>query len=109
MNAQGVQVVILNDSRAPECEVGCGTDWSDPEVLNLAVGRVAERFGNDVRIEYADLARVDIDSELAGWKTKASRLNLSFPLLLLNGQVKIAGVFDIRRLLDVIEVEVEEV
>jgi len=109
VNPRGVQVVILGDSRTPGCGVGCGADWSDPEVLGLAAERAAARFGDGVGIEYTDLARGELKPELAGWRSEVSRLSLGFPLLLLNGRVKIAGDFDIRRLMDVIEVEVEEV
>ncbi len=41
------------------------------------------------------------------WKEIIKNKNLSLPLLLVNGQPRVSGEFDIRQLLDAIEVEIE--
>ena len=102
-----VQVTVLNDSRIEGCEAACAIDWSDRDELALAARQVKERFGDDIHIAFADLSEDGIGPDLMKWSDRAVEKNLSFPLLLLNDLVRIAGNFDIRQLLDVIEVEVE--
>ncbi len=102
-----VRVIVLNDSRIKGCEAACGIDWSDPEALAMAAGQVRDKFGEEIQIAFADLSEDGINPDLEKWSGQAAARNLSFPLLLLNDQVRIAGNFDIRQLLDVIEVEVE--
>ncbi len=102
-----IRVIVLNDSRIEGCEAACGIDWSDPEALAMAARQVRDRFGQEIHIAFADLSEDGIDSDLLKWSGQAATKNLSFPLLLLNDQVRIAGNFDFRQLLDVIEVEVE--
>ncbi|MBA7696303.1 hypothetical protein ES703_104948 [subsurface metagenome] len=41
------------------------------------------------------------------WKEVIKNKGLLLPLLLLNGKLRISGQFDIRQLLDTIEVEIE--
>ncbi|MEE8419244.1 MAG: hypothetical protein V3S02_03935 [Dehalococcoidales bacterium] len=106
--SEQVQVIVLNDSRRIEgCEAACGIDWSDPEALAMAAGQVRDKFGEEIQIAFADLSEDGINPDLEKWSRLATAKSLSFPLLLLNDQVRIAGNFDIRQLLDVIEVEVE--
>ncbi len=105
--SEQVQVIVLNDSRIEGCEAACGIDWSDPEALAMAARQVRDKFGEEIQIAFADLSEDGIDPDLVKWSGQAATKNLSFPLLLLNDQVRIAGNFDIRQLLDVIEVEVE--
>lgn len=107
MNEQSVQVTILNDSRVKDCEVGCGTDWSNPEELTLAINRIQERFGDRIKLVYIDISKNAVSRDLQEWSEKIKSNNLSLPLLLLNNQLRIAGTFDIHQLLDTIEVEIE--
>ncbi|MFC2020171.1 hypothetical protein ACFLU1_00015 [Chloroflexota bacterium] len=107
MNKQTINITILDDSRSEECEAGCGIDWSSPEVLTLASQRIKDGFGDKILLEYLDLAEAAANSDMLGWKGEIENKNLSVPLLLLNGHLRISGLFDIRQLLDTIEVEIE--
>jgi disulfide oxidoreductase YuzD len=102
-----VQITIINDSRRVECEVGCGTDWSSPDALALASQRTRERFGEEIKPVYIDLAEDTSSQDALKWSKEISEKDLSLPLLLVNGQVRISGQFDIRQLLDTVEVVIE--
>jgi disulfide oxidoreductase YuzD len=102
-----IQITILNDSRQEECEAGCGVDWSSLEATTLAIQRIKDRFGEEIQLEYLDLAKAKADDDIFKWNEEILKRNLSLPLLLLNNQVRISGPFDIRQLLDTIEAEIE--
>ena len=102
-----VQITIINDSRRVECEANCGTDWSSPDSLALASQRIRERFGEEIEPAYIDLAEDTSSRDALKWSKEISDKDLSLPLLLINGQVRISGQFDIRQLLDTVEVEKE--
>jgi len=100
-----VRVTIIDDSAARSCEGNCGVDWSKPESLAPAREKISERFGDDVRLEYVDLSQATDTGFLreVGLQTKGMPL----PILLANGRPRIAGEFDLRQLMDVIEVDLE--
>ena len=98
-----LRVTIVNHSGRLYCQAGCGLDWSHPEVLKLAKERLRSRYGDEVELEYVDLAQSsDSFCELGELEEEAP-----FPRLVINGRVKIAGDFDLRMLLDMVEVEAE--
>ena len=47
------------------------------------------------------------DDGMAYWIETIKSRNLGVPLLVVNGQIRIAGNFDIRQMIDVIEVDRE--
>ena len=100
-----LRVVIVNHSGSVHCQAGCGLDWSQPESLKLAEERLQSRYGTEVQLEYIDLARSGEPFCEAGEVEEEVR----FPRLLINGKMKIAGDFDMRMLLDAVEVEAEMV
>lgn len=102
-----IEVTVLSDSTASRCEVACGTDWSSPEVTALADQRIKDRFGGRVRTTYIDLSRATSIPNAGKWREMAKEKNLPLPLLLVNGDLRIPGDFDIRQLLDVIEATIE--
>ncbi len=107
MNSLPIQITIMDDSNSEECEAGCGTDWSSGEALDLANRRIEDRFGGDIQLDYLDLAGGVVNHQMLQWKEEIKNNSLSLPLLLLNGHLRISGIFDIRQLLDTIEVETE--
>jgi hypothetical protein len=95
-----LRLTIVGNGQAALCEAGCGADWSRPETLAKARQTIRDRFGDRVRIEYVDVAR------------KPGKLRLpdsekSFPLLLVEGNIRLAGQFDIRQVLDITEAQLE--
>ena len=102
-----VQVTIADDSTAEKCDAHCGVDWLSHESVSLATKRIKERFGNRVRLAYFDLGRPNINRRALELSQQVKGKNLSLPVLIINGHPRISGEFDIRQLLDAIEVEVE--
>ena len=107
MSENKIQITIINDSSKEECEAGCGTDWSSPEAMALASQRIKDRFGEEIQIKYLDLSEDVSSPDALKWSEVISDKNLSLPLLLINGQIRISGKFDIRQLLEAVEVEIE--
>jgi hypothetical protein len=103
---QKTRITIVDDtSRGAECFGDCGVDWSQSWVVNEARRRISERFGDHAEMEYVDLPAV-IDSE-AVRAMKVAIQGLPLPVLLANGRPRIAGKFDIRQIMDVIEANLE--
>ncbi len=107
MAKHDIKITIVNDSRRQECGAECGTDWSSPEAMALANQRIKGRFGNGVQLAYLDMSKEVANHDALEWREVIKNKNLLLPLLLLNGQLRISGQFDIRQLLDTIEVEIE--
>ena len=107
MNEHTINITIINDSSREGCDVGCGEDWSSPEILTLVRQRIEDRFDDTIQLQYLDLSKVGPDHDALEWNTVIEQKNLSLPLLVINGQSRISGLFDIRQLLDTIEVEIE--
>ena len=101
-----MQITVMDDSKAEKCEVHCGIDWSSKEAITLINQRIKERFGGRVKLEYLDLSK-----PRTGRALELNQLvkdeNLPLPLLVINGQPRILGQFDIRHLLDAIDAEME--
>ena len=102
-----IHVTILDDSRQKECDADCGVDWSSGDAIALARQRFKERFGDEIQLAYFDLSTTTANRDAAEWHEVIKDKNLPLPLLLINGQPRISGQFDTRRLLDVIEAEIE--
>ena len=102
-----IQISIMDDNSQGKCDAGCGEDWSSPETLALAEQRIKDRFGDKIQLQYLDLSQTMPNHEALEWNEVIKNKNLSLPLLLINGQPRISGLFDIRQLLDTIEVEIE--
>ena len=102
-----IHITILNDPRKQECDAACGEDWSQPETIALANQRIKDRFGEKVQLEYLDLPGAAANQQTAKWNRLIKSKNLSMPLLLVNGELRISGQFDIRQLLDVVDAEIE--
>ena len=102
-----MQIVIMDDSKGEKCEAHCGVDWSSAEVIGLANQRIKDRFGDKIELEYLDLSKPMTDYHALELSQRIRHKNLSLPLLLINGEPRISGEFDIRMLLDAIDTEME--
>ena len=102
-----IRIIILNDNRKQECDAACGEDWSLPETIALASQRIKDRFGDRAKLEYIDLPGAPDNQQKLQWNRLIKKKNLSLPLLLVNGEPRISGQFDIRQLLDVVDAEIE--
>ncbi len=101
-----MQITIVDDSQDEKCSYSCGLDWTSIEVIDLAGKQIQERFGSQAELNCLDLSNL-LTGDTAGWKEQVSRENLSLPLLVIDGQPRISGQFDIRLLLEAIDAEME--
>ncbi len=101
---QDIQVVIINDSKGERCDTDCGVDWSSVEAITLARQRIKDRFGDRVQLDYIDLSK-PVSARVLELNQRIKDLPL--PLLVINGESRISGQFDIRLLLDAIDAEIE--
>ena len=107
MSKQDIQIVIVDDSKGEKCDAECGVDWSLAESIALASQQIKDRFGYQIKLEFIDLSQPEANPLAPELSEKVKNKNLSLPLLLINGQSRISGYFDIRQLLDAIEAEIE--
>ena len=104
---QTIRVTIVDDSQGVKCDAHCGIDWSSAEAMTLATERIKKQFGDRVQLEYLDLAKPIIGDHALELSQQVRDKDLSLPLLVIDGQPRISGQFDIRQLVNAIEVEVE--
>ena len=102
-----IQITIVDDRRGEQCDAECGIDWSSAEAVALASQRIKDRFSDKINLEYLDLSQAIANHDALEWSQAIKDKKLSLPLLLINGQLRISGQFDIRQLLDVVEAEME--
>lgn len=107
LSKQTMKITIIDDSSLKKCNGDCGVDWSSAEATSLARQRIAERFGDKIKLVFHDLTQTTADAEALEWKETIKDKDLSVPLLLVNGKIRISGLFDIRQLMDTIEIEME--
>ncbi len=102
-----IQITIVDDSTGEKCDAYCGVDWSSAEAIALASQRIKDRFGDKIQLEYLDLSKPMTNHRALELNQEVRNKNLSLPLLLINGEPRISGQFDIRQLLDAIDAEME--
>ena len=102
-----IQVSIIDDSKGEKCDAHCGVDWSSVEGITLASQRIRDKFGDKIQLEYLDLSKPIANRHVLELFQGIKDKGLSLPLLLINGEPRISGEFDIRLLLDAIDTELE--
>lgn len=102
-----IEINIIDDTSRRDCDIDCGTDWSSREAVILADRQIKSRFGVETYFEYIDVSQNTPDHRATQWRQAIKERNLSIPLLLINGQLRIAGQFDTRQIIDAVEVEME--
>lgn len=96
-----LRIIIADSSNKQVCMGNCGGDWSLPESLEAARQRIHQRYGEKVELAYFDL--MDPGDSEDNKRIKEDVQGLPMPVLLADGRPRIAGTFDMRQLLDVIE------
>ena len=107
MSKHDIQIVIVDDSKGEKCDAHCGVDWSSAESIALASRQIKDRFGEEIKLAYIDLSQPTANALAPELSQAIKNQNLPLPLLLINGQPRISGPFDIRQLFDTVEVEIE--
>ncbi len=107
MTSPKIQVTIIGDSAAASCEGECTTDWTKADNQETARAAVARRIGKDAAVEFLDAMTNAGDSRQMALIKRVRSEKLPFPVLMLNGNPRIDGPFDLRMLIDVIEAEMD--
>lgn len=103
-----IEITIVDSSaHKRDCDNYCGVDWASPESIKLARQRIKERFGDRVKLDYLDLAIAEANPEAPKLKEQVKEGKLTLPALVISGEARISGQFDIRLLLDAIDAETE--
>ena len=102
-----IQVTIFDNSQSEKCEGRCGLDFSSPGAVGSITEILGKLYGDKVQLEYLDLAEPSVSSSYPDIAQRVIGENLSLPLLLINGQLRISGYFDIRQLQSAIQIEME--
>ena len=102
-----LQINIIDNSSREKCDADCGVDWSALENIDLVCQQIKDRFAGKIELQYLDLSKAVTDDDTLQWSQTIENKSLALPLLLVNGQIRISGLFDIRQLLDAIEAEIE--
>jgi disulfide oxidoreductase YuzD len=102
-----VPVIIIDDSSLQKCEAACGVNWSLADSISLASQAIAKRFGKKAKLAYLDLSRPATNTKVEKYRELIKSKGLSLPSLLVNGEPRISGEFDIRQMLDAIEAAME--
>ena len=79
------------------CEAGCGTDWSDPEVQEHAKAELRHRFGDSITLNFISCGE---SNDKYGSDRDHSRL-------IVNGEIRLSGRFDLRQVIYIIEAQQE--
>jgi hypothetical protein len=101
-----IDVTIVFNSKTGRCEAACGPDWSSLTIVEPVKRQIRERFGGIANLELIDLSVVS-DKRVSLLQRRITKEKLPLPLLLVDGEVRIAGEFDARQLMDAVEVQKE--
>lgn len=105
--SQGLPVSVIIDSRKKAwCEGECGLDWSKRDNQLMAEQAVQTRFGSTVDLTFCDLAT----SGSCGLLVNAEENDAGtpgLPVLAIDGQPRITGLFDVRMMCLVVEAALE--
>jgi hypothetical protein len=92
-----LHIEIISDGHEPLCQSKCGSDLSQPEVKAQVKIELQEKFGDRVKLDYVDIGN--------GGRQFGEFRN--FPLLIVNGYIRLCGQFDIRQLMEIVETQLE--
>jgi hypothetical protein len=100
-----MRITIVEDSARKPCEAGCATDWTAAETIGAAKAKIRATFGDRVDLDFVDLPKARDNALIR--KMRQDIEGMPLPVLMTNGKPRIAGEFDLRQLMDVIETELE--
>ena len=102
-----IRVTVLDNTKAEKCEGRCGLDFSSPEAVESVIELLNKLYGEKVQLQYLDLAKPSTSHSYPEIVERVRTENLALPLLLINGNLRISGYFDIYLLQSVIQAEME--
>ena len=94
---ESIHVKIVGADKQALCHMECTIDWSQPETQIQARNELRKRFGKHVKLDFISME--DANDKL--------RHEKDFPLLLMNDQIRMSGQFDTKKLIEIIETQME--
>ncbi|TAK36869.1 MAG: hypothetical protein EPO21_01055 [Chloroflexota bacterium] len=104
-NRPRMRLAILNDTSHRDGCTYCFDTWSTPEDITFIVGRLRERYGDQVTVEYVDVALHQPDADDARLVELARQQGLPLPIVAINGSIKLIGAADYRVIAEAIEAQ----
>ena len=92
-----IHVEIVGADKQASCHTECTIDWSQSEIQIQARNELRKRFGKHIKLDFISME--DANDKLIHEK--------DFPLLLMNDQIRMSGQFDIKKLIEIIETQME--
>ncbi|MBI2859112.1 MAG: hypothetical protein HYX90_08545 [Chloroflexi bacterium] len=102
-----LKVEIVTGASAGACDAGCGVDWNLPQNLAAAKEEAHKRFGPRVRLSLCSISSPCQDGLPTSLQQQIEGGVVLLPVLLVKGEPRISGYFDMRMMLDVIEAALE--
>ncbi|MFC1925179.1 hypothetical protein ACFLW2_00600 [Chloroflexota bacterium] len=102
-----VQVTVIDDAGADKCDAHCGLEFTSPQVVEQVTELLGKIYGETVQLEYIDLAGSSTGGLYPDMIERVMAGGLSLPLLLINGNLRVSGYFDIHLIQSVIQAELE--
>jgi len=96
-------VVLEHREMGKPCTEGCGMDWLVEENQKLAHELVEQGFGSSVSLRFVNLAEPGAEAAYRSLVEHVRAEGIVLPVLIINGEVKIAGYFDLRMLNEMID------
>lgn len=101
------KVTIIDNAGADKCDGHCGLEFSSPQVIEQVTEILGNTYGETVQLEYLNLSE-PLTVRLYPEMVERARIEgLPLPLLLINGNLRVSGYFDIPLLKSVIQAEME--
>jgi len=97
-----ILVQILDDGREGCC-FGCGSSEPAERQARMAAEYLERIYGKAVQVEFIDLAAEPLPSSGVGLAEQAGDGGFVFPVVAINGTLRLAGVLDYGRIADAIE------
>lgn len=94
-----IKIEIVTRGELPTCANLCGEDWTRADVQATLCEAIRHRFGENMQIVFTDASKKD--AVVLKYKKE------TFPQLLVDGQLRIAGQFDARQVLQAVETQIE--
>lgn len=100
-------VTVIDDAGADKCDGHCGLEVSSPQVIEQITELLGNLYGETVQLEYLDLSEPKARNFYPEMVERVRVEGLPLPLLLINGNLRVSGYFDIHLIKSVIQAEME--
>ena len=86
-----VVVLVLGNSESEVCRCGWGPRRSSEETTEITKGLLERLYGDQVSIEYYDMAKTDYFKQNSELLAKVPEDRMYYPLVFADGELKIVG------------------